>query len=330
MSEDSFTVTQATEHSLYKGLDPYFARVQAIENKETRDRMIMVVLELDCALDAQEAGHKDTAVQHFKNVQQLARRVMNGQDNRSGASKDVRDIMSELMRGSVNDGKEPKPWSKTLSMIAEENNARMSAGMDLQLAPITMKSSAFVAPQRDETITLFDVQHIQPAPAMLGAIETHKKPAADYVWARPEYEALATALQPLLDRKGGEDYRKDALVAMICLRTVNNTEKGIISVGKNSNNKEELEKYSEFRGRLAEYIGKLNQDHGFTKGEQQKFQHLHQPVADHARNFEKTMKSGSVLSRVFAFASSLKSRFMGPSAPAHDKVEQKSLPAPKV
>lgn len=328
--EDNFTVTEATEHSLYKGLDPYFARVQGMDNKDTRDRMTMIVLELDCALNAQEAGHKDTAVQHFKNLQQLARRVVNSEDNHRGAGNDVREIMSDLMRGSINDGKEAKPWSKTLAAIAEENNARMSAGMNLQLAPIAMTSSAFVAPRRNESITLFDVQHLQPAPAMPDALESYKKPAADYVWARPEYKTLAAALQPLLDRKGGEDYRKDALVAMICLRTVNNTEKGIISVGKNSNNKEELEKYSEFRGRLAEYIGKLNKEHGFTKGEQQHLQHLHQPVADHARNFEKTMKSGSVLSRVFAFASSLKSRFMGAAAPAHDKVEQKSLPAPKV
>ncbi len=305
---------EVAEFKPYKGLQQFFDRVDALKTAPAlKTTLTLMLLELDSALQAQDAGNPSEAVRHHQSMLKLSKdvfretAVLNGTDfdARAAGGENVTSQVQKIFiditsatRGVKNDDGSEKTWGRTLAAIVQEFKARNEAVKNLALMPergyqADNPQVFFASPRHDfRAASKFDLDFTSAA-----------KPE-NTVWARPEYKNLGIVLEQLA--RPGQPARVDALVALTSLKIMNKAEKEFVDdirTGK-ENTGAQNKSFRESRQKLTEYVGKLSENPVIGANMAASLQRWHKPLADYARKFEKISQGPSLLSKIFHSAAS--------------------------
>lgn len=339
---------QASEYSLYKGLDKIFEDTQMLSTTGgIKNRLGLMVIELDQSLRAFEAGDKNAALLHHERMLGYSTAVMRETDTLTGRSAqakaegalnvapDVRVMLATLLTTQqIVEGKDPldpetKPWAKTLDAISEaykQQRAEQVAHITLAPAGAMLTERAAARREASEPNVIIMAGDIMPSRFAQGEFSTPR----ETIWTRREYKNLATVLEGVRKQARDSNTRVGATVALACLKSINNREIDMLARQRGRRAVEDAEAakdVKEYAGRLKEYIGKIKKSDTLGDGIKANLDRFAPPAQTAAEGLGRVLgKGSSLLARAFRFAVAVGKRVFGPDTPDH---AQKALPGQK-
>lgn len=336
---------EAGEYQLYKGLDQIFVETQTLPTTgAVKNRLGLMVIEMDQALRAFEAGDKSGALQHHEKMLGHSTSVLRETETLSGKSEeakaaggrnvapDVRVLLTTLLASeAIVNGQKPldpetKPWLKTLQAVSDAYKAKRAE----EIAHITLaapgtpisepkKASGGVAP---ESFTFGGVEKIilgaEPSSSRFAQAEF--APPRETVWTRREYKNLSTVLEGIKKTAPDSNTRVQATVAIACLKAINNREIDMLARQRGRRPVEDedaAKEVKEYAGRLKEYVGKLKDGGALSSGLEANLDRFAPPAQVAAEGLKRTLgKGSSLLAKAFRFAVAVGKRVFGPQ-PEH-------------
>ncbi len=318
---------EAGEYQLYRGLDRVFAEAQSLPTTQgVRNHLGLMVIEMDQALRAFEAGDKTGAIEHHGKMLGYSAAVMRESETLSGKSEqakaegarnvapDVRVLLTTLLTtsaivtGDETISREKQPWAKTLEAVADAYKAKRAA----EVAAITL-----APPGANLSETPASIEKI-----VLSAGNFHTRFARqdvqapkETVWSRREYKNLSIVLEGIKQTSHDRDARREATVALSCLKAVNNREIDMLARMRGRRPAEDAEAardVKEYAGRLKEYVAKLQDNAGVSDGLKANLTRFAPPAQSAAQGLQRTLGKGTgMLSRAFRFAVAVAGKLLG-------------------
>lgn len=327
---DDGKTTVSEEYQLYRGLEAYFAQTQSLPTTGgIKNSLGLMVLEMDLALKSFEGGDINAALDHHKNMLRHSRAALAETETLNGHSAaakavdaknvttDVRMLCATLVTaGGIVTGDAPQmqamqdqPWVTTLQAIADaaqqkqaENIAKMSLMNDADVTrraePTPAKDLPFTFAAKPASFTAQPLSYDgQPATNPNGVLAVK--------WARREYRNLALVLEGITKQGGYTPAKREANVALSCLRILNKRENEMIARGRNGEDMRSAEEYkdvTEYAARLQTYMGKLKKNDDVSDGAKMSLKRFGTPALVALGGFKKSLKAPGILSRAFRFA----------------------------
>ena len=318
---------EAGEYQLYRGLDRVFSEAQSLPTTQgVRNQLGLMVIEMDQALRAFEAGDKSGAIDHHGKMLGHSAAVMRESETLSGRSDqakaegarnvapDVRVLLTTLLTtsaivtGDETISREKQPWAKTLEAVSDAYKAKRAA----EVAAITLAPAG---------------AHLSEGPASIEKIVLNAgnfptrfarddvQAPKETVWSRREYKNLSIVLEGIRQNTHDRDARREATVALSCLKAVNNREIDMLARVRGRRPAEDAEAardVKEYAGRLKEYVAKLQDNAGVSDGAKGNLTRFTPPAQTAAQGLQRTLGKGSgVLSRAFRFAVAVGGKLLG-------------------
>lgn len=322
---DDGATTVSEEYQLYRGLDAYFAQTQSLQTTGgIKSSLGLMVLEMDLALKSFEGGNVDAALDHHKNMLRHSRAVLAETETLNGHSAaakavdaknvtaDVRVLCATLVTaGGIVTGDAPavkdmqdQPWSETLRGITAaaqqkraENIAKMSLMSD---ADVLSQKEKKPTPVKDIPFT-FAAKPLSYQGQTMGSTSS----VSDIKWARREYRNLAQVLEGITKQGKYSPAKREANVALSCLRILNKRENEMIARGRNGEDTRSATEHkdvTEYAARLQSYMGKLKKNEDVSDGAKMSLKRFGAPALVALGGFKKSLKAPGILSRAFRFA----------------------------
>lgn len=323
---------EAGEYQLYRGLDRVFTEAQSLPTTQgVRNQLGLMVLEMDQALRAFEAGDKAGAIDHHGKMLGHSAAVMRESETLSGKSDqakaegarnvapDVRVLLATLLTtsaivtGDETLSHEKQPWAKTLEAVADAYKAKRAAEVAaITLAPAGANLSE--GPASIEKIVLNAGNF--PTRFARQDVQVPK----ETVWSRREYKNLLIVLEGIKQTSHDRDARREATVALSCLKAVNNREIDMLARMRGRRPAEDAEAagdVKEYAGRLKEYVAKLQDNAGVSDGLKANLTRFAPPAQSAAHGLQRTLGKGTgMLSRAFRFAVAVAGKLLGQAGAA--------------
>ncbi|MDP2205313.1 MAG: hypothetical protein Q8K65_03305 [Alphaproteobacteria bacterium] len=327
-------VIEAGEYQLYSGLDKVFGETQMLSTTSgIKNRLGLLVIEMDQSLRAFEAGDKTAALGHHEKMLGYYSAVIRETDTLGGRSEqakaegalnvapDVRVLLTTLMatdaivKGTENIPADKNPWAKTLDAVSEAYKQQRAA----EIAKITLAPAGapLSVPAKTEKSAFIEkiVLGGDGTPASRFALAEFEPPK-ETVWTRREYKNLSIVLEGIRKSALDSTARVQATVALSCLKAVNNREIDLLARQRGRKPAEDAEAakdVKEYAGRLAEYVGKLKGNGAVQDGMKANLKRFAPAAQTAAEGLKKTLGKGSgILSRAFRFAMVVGARLIGP------------------
>ncbi len=323
---------EAGEYQLYRGLDRVFTDAQSLPTTQgVRNQLGLMVIEMDQALRAFEAGDKAGAITHHGKMLGYSAAIMRDTETLSGRSEqakaegarnvapDVRVLLTTLLTtsaivtGDETISREKQPWAKTLEAVSDAYKAKRAAEVAaITLAPAGANLSE--GPASIEKIVL-DAGNF-PTRFARQDVQAPK----ETVWSRREYKNLSMVLEGIKQTSHDRDARREATVALSCLKAVNNREIDMLARVRGRRPAEDAEAardVKEYAGRLKEYVGKLRANTGVSDGLKANLTRFAPPAQTSAQGLQRTLgKGSSLLARAFRFAVAVGGKLLGQTGAA--------------
>lgn len=332
-SYDDGATTVTEDYQLYQGLERVFAQTQNLPTTGgVKNGLGLMVLEMDLALKAFEGGDVASAIDHHKKMLRYSRNVMGETEALMGRSADakaleaknvtadVRMLCTALMAtGGIVTGDvkaqdvAAQPWSKTLCAIADayqkqqaENIANMRLMDDTEVAQPKAQTPAKDIPFTFSAAAAPAVTYIT-APAFTFEGQEPAKPQTvlETKWARREYKNLAIVLDNILKPSKYSPAKREATVALACLKALNRRELDMKERSRNGNDPRHAEAHQdvrEYTTRLQDYMARLQKNDDVSDGSKMSLKRFGQPAVAAIRGLAKDLKAPGILSRAFRFA----------------------------
>lgn len=333
--DNGMGVIEAGEYQLYSGLDKVFGETQSLPTTGgIKNRLGLLVMEMDQSLRAFEAGDKTTALGHHEKMLGYYSAVIRETDTLGGRSDeakaqgarnvapDVRVLLTTLMAtASIVNGEEKNiaadknPWAKTLDAVSEAYKQQRAAEVaKITLAPAGTPLSTPVKTEKHAFIERI-VLGADSAPVSRFALAEFEPPK-ETIWTRREYKNLSVVLEGIRKSALDGSVRIQATVALACLKSINNREIDMLARQRGHKPTEDAEaakEVKEYAGRLADYVGKLKGNKAMQDGLKANLNRFAPPAQTAAEGLKKTLGKGSgILSRAFRLAVSVGLRIIGP------------------
>lgn len=321
------------EYQLYRGLDAYFAQTQSLPTTGgIKNSLGLMVLEMDLALKSFEGGNVDAALDHHKNMLRHSRAALAETETLNGHSAaakavdaknvttDVRMLCATLVTaGGIVTGDAPQvtamqdqPWSETLQGITAAVQKKQAEN----IAKMSLMSDADVLRQKEKDALSQKEKKPTPAKAIPftfaakplsyeGQTTTGNSSVSDVKWARREYRNLALVLEGITKQRGYTPAKREANVALSCLRILNKRENEMIARGRNGEDMRSATEHkdvTEYAARLQSYMGKLKKNDDVSDGAKMSLKRFGTPALVALGGLKKSLKAPGILSRAFRFA----------------------------
>lgn len=330
---DDGATAVSEEYQLYRGLDAYFAQTQSLQTTGgIKSSLGLMVLEMDLALKSFEGGNVSAALDHHKNMLRHSRTVLAETETLNGHSAaakavdaknvtaDVRVLCATLVTaGGIVTGDAPavkdmqdQPWSETLRGITAaaqqkraENIAKMSVMSDADV--LRQKEKDALNQKENKPTPAKDIPFTFGAKPLSyeGQSTTGKNSVSDIKWARREYRNLALVLEGITKQGKYSPAKREANVALSCLRILNKRENEMIARGRKGEDTRSATEYkdvTEYAARLQTYMGKLKKNEDVSDGAKMNLKRFGTPALVALGGFKKSLKAPGILSRAFHFA----------------------------
>ncbi|HRJ65587.1 MAG TPA: hypothetical protein PLW48_00495 [Alphaproteobacteria bacterium] len=337
-------VIEAGEYQLYKGLDQIFVETQTLPTTgAVKNRLGLMVMEMDQSLRAFEAGDKAGALQHHEKMLGYSSAVLRETETLSGKTEeakaaggrnvapDVRVLLTTLLTTeAIVNGEKPldpetKPWLKTLQAVSDAYKAKRAediAHITLAApgAPISEPKKPAAPEAAPFTFGGIEKIILSAEPSGSRFAQAEFAPPTETIWTRREYKNLATVLEGVKKVARDSNTRVQATVAIACLKAINNREIDMLARqrGRRAVEDEDAAKeVKEYAGRLKEYVGKLKDGGTLESGLKANLERFAPPAHVAADGLKRTLgKGSSVIAKAFRFAVAVGKRVFGPE-PEH-------------
>jgi len=316
--DNGHTVVEES-YALYKGLDTVFAQTQNLPTtRAIKNNLGLMVLEMDQALKSFEDGDKPRALEHHRNMQRYTSMVLRETETLAGISPaakeegakninaDVRSLVSDLQSATT------QPWAETLDAIDRAQRAKQDAA----IAKISLMQDADIPTPATKKATAADiaftfalaVENSFDAPAVKSTA------VKDTQWARREYRQLAQVLETLSTQGKYTPARREATVALACLRTLNRHEvdvkKRVQQTGQ-ADDRDSKDTVREYAARLNTYLKKLDRSDDLSGGAKANLRRFGQPAQQAVKSLAKMLAGPGMLFRAFRYAVAAGAQIVG-------------------
>lgn len=301
---------EVAEFTPYKGLEPILDRILSLKTTTgIRATLTFMLMELDSALTAQEAGDPAQAVRHHKSMLDYSKQVFSQKETLAGTSEEAKqqgaqnvqaaaqqifiDITSAV-RGVKNPDGTEKSWGKTLKEIVENFKRAQKAekNLSLQTGPVT---TFFDSPRRELRAARRDDFFDREFNA---AAEKQKQPGTTF-WVRPEYRNLGLVLEQMATP--GQPARVQAMVALSKLRVMNENETAYLANTRAhvKNDGAQQKAYKQARKDLQEFTTRLLKGDKLNDREKAGLARWLKPVTSYASRFERIAQGPGLIAQAF-------------------------------
>lgn len=323
---------EAGEYQLYRGLDQIFTETQTLPTtRGVRNDLGMMIIQMDQALRAFEAGNTPAALEHHKQMLGYSSAVLRETETLTGRSEtakaegarnvapDVRVLLTTLLTTAVAvTGDENKqPWARTLEAVSDAYKAKRAEEVaKLTLATDAEVKASIAAAEKPPAPARASVEKIVLAAGNFPTRFAQEAPAQrQTVWSRPEYKNLSMVLEGVKKEAHDHNARREATVALACLKSINNREIDMLARQRGNRPLEDAEtarEVKEYAGRLNEYVSKLQRNTALSVGIKANLKRFAPPAQTAAQGLQRVLgKNSGSLSRTFRFAVAVGGKLLG-------------------
>lgn len=325
---------EVAEYSPYKGLEPILDRILSLKTTTgIRGTLTFMLMELDSALTAHEAGDPAQAVRHHKAMLDYSKQVFRQSATLTGTSDEAKqqgaqnvqaeaqqifiDITSAV-RGVKNADGTEKSWGKTLKEIVENFKRAQKAEQNLTLQTGTVMSF-FDSPRREQRASRRDDFFAQD----FNAASEKQKQGGGIFWVRPEYRNLGIVLEQMA--KPGQPARVQAMVALSKLRVMNDNETAYLANthAHVKNDGAQQKAYKQARKDLQEFTSRLLKGDKLNDREKAGLARWLKPVTTYASRFERIAQGPGLIAQAFHATATYLATHLHLKKPEAAKVEGK-------